>query len=49
MEADASRVRASATPIAAAAPELARFVEAALDRAVADGLLPAGGSGLIMP
>ena len=47
--ADASRVRASATPIAAAAPELARFVEAALDRAVADGLLPAGGSGLIMP
>ncbi len=46
---DAARVRTVLAPIAAGAPALGRFVDAALDRAVADGLLPAGGSGLIMP
>ena len=46
---DAARVRGVVAPIAAGAPELGRFVDAALDRAVADGLLPAGGSGLILP
>lgn len=46
---DAARVRTVLAPIAAGAPALGRFVDAALDRAVADGLLPAGGSGLTMP
>jgi putative hydrolase of HD superfamily len=45
----ADRVRSVVAPIAAGAPKLGRFVDAALDRAVADGLLPAGGSGLILP
>ena len=45
----ADRVRDVLAPIAAGAPGLGRFVDAALDRAVADGLLPAGGSGLILP
>lgn len=47
--ASADRVRAVLAPIAEGAPELGRFVDAMLDRAVADGLLPAGGSGLILP
>ena len=46
---DAARVRTVVGPIADGAPELGRFVDAMLDRAVADGLLPAGGSGLILP
>lgn len=45
----ADRVRTVLAPIADGAPELGRFVDAALDRAVTDGLLPAGGSGLILP
>ena len=44
----ADRVREVLAPIQEA-PELWRFVEAMLDRAVADGLLPAGGSGLLLP
>ena len=46
---DAARVRETVAPIAAGATDLGRFVDALLDRAVADGLLPAGGSGLILP
>ena len=46
---DAVRVREVLAPVADASPELGRFVEARIDRAVADGLLPAGGSGLILP
>ncbi len=46
---DATRVRQVLAPIGEGAPDLGRFVEAMLDRAVADGLLPAGGSGLILP
>jgi putative hydrolase of HD superfamily len=46
---DAARVRTVVGPIAAGAPDLGRFVDAVLDRAVADGLLPAGGSGLLLP
>jgi len=47
---DAQRVREVVLPpIAEGAPELGRFVEAVLDRAVADGLLPRGGSGLLLP
>lgn len=45
----ADRVREVVAPIAAGAPGLGAFVDAVLDRAVADGLLPAGGSGLILP
>lgn len=45
----ADRVREVLAPIGAGASNLGRFVEAALDRAVADGLLRAGGSGLILP
>lgn len=45
----ADRVRAVLAPIAEGAPELAVFVDAMIDRAVADGLLRAGGSGLILP
>ena len=45
----ADRVRSVMDPVRAGAPELGRFVDAMLDRAVADGLLPAGGSGLILP
>lgn len=45
----ADRVREVVAPIGAGAPELGRFVDAALERAVADGLLPAGSSGLILP
>ena len=45
----ADRVREVLAPIGQGAPELGRFVDAMLDRAVADGLLPAGGSGLILP
>ncbi|HEU5083341.1 MAG TPA: HD domain-containing protein [Acidimicrobiales bacterium] len=46
---DAVRVRQVLAPIGEGAPELGRFVEAMVDRAVGDGLLPAGGSGLILP
>jgi len=45
----ADRVREVMAPVAEGAPGLGRFVDAALDRAVADGLLPGGGSGLILP
>lgn len=45
----ADRVREVVAPIGAGAPALGRFVDAVLDQAVADGLLPAGGSGLILP
>jgi putative hydrolases of HD superfamily len=45
----ADRVREVMAPVTDGAPELAPFVEGMLDRAVGDGLLPAGGSGLIMP
>jgi putative hydrolase of HD superfamily len=45
----AERVREVVAPIAAGAPELGRFVDAMLERAVAERLLPAGGSGLILP
>lgn len=47
--ADAVRVRGVLMPIVEGAPELGRFVEAMLDRAVEDRLLPRGGSGLILP
>jgi len=47
---DAAKVRERVLePIAAGAPELGRLVDALLDRAVADGLLPRGGSGLLLP
>jgi putative hydrolase of HD superfamily len=42
-------VRSVLTPVADGAPELGRFVDAMVDRAVADRLLPEGGSGLILP
>ncbi len=42
----ADRVRTVLAPIAEGSPELGRFVDAMLARAVADGRLPAGGSGL---
>ncbi len=45
----ADRVRQVLAPIGDGAPDLGAFVDAMLDRAVADGLLPAGGSGLILP
>lgn len=45
----ADRVRAVLAPVAEGAPELGAFVDAMIDRAVADGLLRAGGSGLILP
>ncbi|MFP5320897.1 MAG: HD domain-containing protein [Acidimicrobiia bacterium] len=45
----AERVREVLAPVGEGAPELGRFVDAALDRAVADRLLPRGGSGLILP
>lgn len=45
----ADRVREVMEPVRSGAPELGRFVDAMLDRAVADGVLPAGGSGLILP
>ena len=44
----ADRVRAVLAPIAEGSPELGRFVDAMIERAVADRLLPAGGSGLIL-
>jgi len=48
--ADATRVRERVlAPIAAGAPDLGRLVDALLDRAVADGLLPRGGTGLLLP
>ena len=43
------RVREVLTPIRQGAPDLGAFVDAMLDRAVAEGLLPAGGSGLLLP
>ena len=46
---DAPRVRTVLAPVAAGAPELGRFVDAMVDRAVEDGILPAGGSGLLLP
>jgi putative hydrolases of HD superfamily len=46
---DAERVRSVLEPVDAGSPELGRFVEAMVDRAVADGLLPSRGSGLILP
>ncbi|HEX4901658.1 MAG TPA: HD domain-containing protein [Acidimicrobiales bacterium] len=46
---DATRVRSVLSAVGAGAPELGRFVDAMLDRAVDDGLLPRGGSGLILP
>lgn len=45
----ADRVRGVLAPIGEGAPELGRFVAAMLDRAVADGLLRSGGSGLLLP
>ena len=42
-------VRSVLAPVGDGAPELGRFVEAMVDRAVADRLLPEGGSGLILP
>jgi putative hydrolases of HD superfamily len=45
----ADRVREVMAPVREGAPDLGRFVDAALDRAVDDGLLPGGGSGLILP
>ena len=45
----AERVRLVLAPVTDGAPELGRFVDAMLDRAVADRLLPAGGSGLLLP
>jgi hypothetical protein len=45
----ADRVRQVMAPVADGAPALGAFVEAMLDRAVEDGLLPRGGSGLILP
>lgn len=45
----ADRVRHVLAPIAEGAPELGTFVEAMIDRAVADRLLPSGGSGLLLP
>jgi len=45
----ADRVREVMAPVRDGAPELGRFVDAALDRAVDDGLLPRGGSGLLLP
>lgn len=47
--ADAARVREVLAPIRSGAPELGRFVDAMLDRAVDDHLLPRGGSGLLLP
>ena len=45
----ADRVREVMAPVRDGAPELGRFVDAMLDRAVDDGLLPRGGSGLVLP
>ena len=45
----ADRVRKVLAPVGEGAPDLGRFVDAALERAVDDGLLPRGGSGLILP
>lgn len=45
----ADRVREVLTPVGEAAPVLGAFVDAMVDRAVADGLLPAGGSALLLP
>jgi putative hydrolase of HD superfamily len=47
--ADAARVRTVLEPIGQEAPALGAFVEAMLDRAVDDRLLPRGGSGLLLP
>ncbi len=46
---DAERVRGVLAPVAAGSPELGRFVEAMLERAIDDHLLPRGGSGLLLP
>ncbi len=43
------QVRAVLEPIAEAAPELGRFVEAMVDRAIADRVLTDGTSGIILP
>lgn len=43
------QVREVLAPIGAAAPELGRFVDAMIDRAVDDGLLVDGSSGIILP
>ena len=43
------QVRDVLTPIGEAAPELGRFVDAAIDRAVEDHLLLDGSSGIILP
>ncbi|MGK2930077.1 MAG: HD domain-containing protein, partial [Acidimicrobiales bacterium] len=45
----ADRVRAVLAPITEGVPELGAFVDAMIERAVADGLLRAGGSGLLLP
>lgn len=47
--ADAQRVRGVLSAISDGAPDLGRFVDAMLDRAVDDRLLPRGGSGLVLP
>lgn len=46
---DAQRVHEVMAPVRDGAPELGRVVDALLDHAVADGLLPRGGSGLLLP
>ncbi len=45
----ADRVREVLAPIGVEAPALGPFVDAMLERAVADGLLPASTSGLLLP
>ena len=45
----ADRVREVLAPVAAGSPDLGRFVEAMVDRAVEDGMLRSGGSGLLLP
>ncbi len=45
----ADRVRQVVAPIAEGAPRLGPFVDAMLERAVSDGLLPASTSGLLLP
>ena len=45
----ADRVRHVLEPVVEGAPELGRFVEAMIERAVEDGLLRRGGGGLLLP
>lgn len=45
----AAMVRDVLAPIRVGAPDVWRFVDAMIDRAVDDRLLPAGGSGIILP